>query len=266
VSVVALAGILVARPALADTATLTSAADNTLFETTDGSLSNGAGGFMFAGMTANGVRRRALVRFDLTSIPPGAQVTAATLTLTMTENVSGPSVVGVRPVLDSWGEGTSDSGGSATTGGGAGAPSTANDATWLHRFFPNVLWGSAGGDFSSTVSATQTVNTVGSYSWSGTQLSSDVQAWVQNPATNNGWILLGDESSVRTAKRFNTRENTNPTTRPVLTVEFTPAPTVPVPPWATAMLGLLLAGGGFLASRRYAGSHAYGKGVRCPSD
>jgi hypothetical protein len=53
-------------------------------------------------------------------------------------------------------------------------------------------------------------------------MAADAQAWLDTPASNYGWILVGDESTSSTAKRFDTREFPNPATRPVLTVEFSP--------------------------------------------
>ncbi len=47
---------------------------------------------------------------------------------------------------------------------------------------------------------------------------SDVQSWLDNPAGNFGWLVLGDESASPTSKRFDTRESTTP---PVLTIEYT---------------------------------------------
>ena len=48
----------------------------------------------------------------------------------------------------------------------------------------------------------------------------DVQAWVNNAASNFGWLVLGDESEAATAKRFDTRESASP---PILTIEYTAA-------------------------------------------
>jgi hypothetical protein len=50
----------------------------------------------------------------------------------------------------------------------------------------------------------------------------DVQSWLDNPANNFGWLVLGDESGIATAKRFDTRESTSP---PVLSILYTSAPT-----------------------------------------
>ena len=45
----------------------------------------------------------------------------------------------------------------------------------------------------------------------------DAQSWLDNPASNFGWLVLGDETGAATAKRFDTRESASP---PILTIEF----------------------------------------------
>ena len=49
---------------------------------------------------------------------------------------------------------------------------------------------------------------------------SDVQSWLDNPATNYGWALIGDESTKTTARRFASREGVS---QPALVVDFTPS-------------------------------------------
>ena len=57
--------------------------DNTLYETTDGNISNGSGYFLFVGATgANGIRRT-LIRFDFSQLPNTSTINSATLTLYM---------------------------------------------------------------------------------------------------------------------------------------------------------------------------------------
>ena len=106
---------------------------------------------------------------------------------------------------------------------GDGAPATPNDATWRHRFFDTIFWTNEGGDFSATVSASQSVSVVGPYAWSSPQMVADVQDWLDNPAGNFGWLVLGDEKPTLTSKRFDTRESASP---PVLTIQFIPGPRV----------------------------------------
>jgi hypothetical protein len=49
-----------------------------------------------------------------------------------------------------------------------------------------------------------------------------VQGWVEEPETNFGWILIGDEVTRATSKRFSSREDPIVANRPQLTVNFTP--------------------------------------------
>jgi len=210
-----------ALPAFADTVTIPSTRDNTLYESATGSASNGAGPTMFAGRNAapSNFRRRALVRFDVSgAIPAGSTITSATLTLNMSQAATpGGQTIELHRVSADWGEGTSNAG----AAGGAGIASTANDATWIHRFFNATLWTAAGGDF-GPVSGSQTVGVEGPYAWSGAGLVADAQAWLDTPAANFGWLLLGNETTSQSVKRFDTREAVTESTRPALTLEFTP--------------------------------------------
>ena len=83
-------------------------------------------------------------------------------------------------------------------GEGDGAPATPNDATWRHRFFDTIFWTMQGGDFSATVSASQSVGGVGQYTWSSAQMVADVQLWLDSPTSNFGWLVLGDETASAT--------------------------------------------------------------------
>ncbi|MHC5003383.1 MAG: multicopper oxidase domain-containing protein, partial [Planctomycetota bacterium] len=71
-------------------------------------------------------------------------------------------------------------------------------------------------------SASAVVSGSGSYNWSSTpQLVADVQGWVDDPATNFGWIVIGEESVLQTARKFASREG-SASQRPRLAVTFTP--------------------------------------------
>ena len=211
------AGAAVAR---AETETFEPLKDNTLYETTDGSLSNGAGDHLFAGTTAQNDVRRAVLTFDVaTAIPAGSTVTSVTLTMNMSRTIAGDEVVALHRLLGDWGEAGSDAGGQE----GGGAPSQSGDATWIHTFFDTDSWGSAGGDFAATQSASTTVGGTGSYTWGSTpDMVADVQGWVDDPSQNFGWILIGDESVPQTAKRFDSKDHPTASVRPTLTVEFDP--------------------------------------------
>src|SRR5205814_8485784 len=145
------------------------------------------------------------------SIPPGSTILGVTLSLNTSRTASDtPRNVELHKLLADWGEGTSVAPGEE----GDGAPATTNDATWRHRFFDSVFWTTQGGDFSATVSASQSVAGTGQYTWSSTQMIADVQSWLDNPGSNFGWLVLGDETGGATAKRFHNRESASP---PVLT-------------------------------------------------
>ncbi len=197
--------------------------DNTLYEfdPAEGDVSNALGFHFFAGETAMGELRRGVLAFDIAgSIPPGSTITGVSLSMNCSRVFSDTArTVELHKLLADWGEGTSHAPGEE----GDGAPATPNDATWRHRFFDTIFWAMQGGDFSGTVSASQSVGPVGQYTWNSAQMVADVQSWLDNPANNFGWLVLGDESGSGTSKRFDTRESASP---PVLTIEYTPAPRV----------------------------------------
>src|SRR6266536_884372 len=205
--------------------------DNTLYEydPAEGDHSNGAGFHFFAGVTSMSELRRGVLAFDIAgSIPPGSTITAVSLSLNMSRTLLETArTVELHKLLADWGEGTSHAPGEE----GDGAPATTNDATWRHRFFDTIFWAMEGGDFSATVTASQSVGPVGPYTWNSAQMVADVQSWVNNPASNFGWLVVGDESAAGTTKRLDTRESASP---PVLTIEYTrsqPAPRPrPTPP------------------------------------
>ena len=204
-----------------------------------GYLNNSAGAAMgiFVGCNATASPtssnvRRALIAFDLATLPAEAQVQAVTLTLGMDRTSDTQSKgVSLHRLLADWGEGLAGAGGTVgvSGGGGQGSPAEQNDATWLYRFWDAALgvagqpnnplkWGTPGGDFILTASATANVgigkNAVCQYTWADLDpadpdhsLLADVRYWQAHPAENFGWILLGDEFNASTARRFQTREN-----------------------------------------------------------
>ncbi len=202
-----------------ESVTLGAQADNTLYESPN-DISNGGGQHFFAGNT-NGLfnnRRRGLIQFDTSSIPQGATITGVTLTLNMSRSISGPQTVGLHRTLRAWGEGTDDAGGQE----GGGEVATGNSATWNEAELNAVLWTTPGGDFTPATSATQSIGGTGSYTWSGAGMVADVQAWVDGNADNFGWLLMGNESTAVTAKRFDTRENPSTAFHPQLEVTYVP--------------------------------------------
>jgi len=207
-----------AAPVFAETAIVPAAADNTLIESAAGSLSNGAGPAFFVGRNSQAVdfRRRGLIRFDVAdALPPGVIVTGAELRLVLTPSNPQPIEIGVHRVLADWGEGES------AAGGGGGAPAAPGDATWLHTFYDTTFWANPGGDFAAEASAALEVGDAGEIRWPSTSATvSDVQAWLDLPDENYGWLLLSTEDTPTTSKRFASREAEDPADQPQLVVEY----------------------------------------------
>jgi len=245
--VIAAALLMAAGSAVADTLQLVPDRDNTLYERVAGDLSNGAGPSLFFGRTggnAGELLRRALVRFDLSAIPPGSTINSVQLGLEV--DLVPPTATGfdasIHRVTADWGEGSSV----ALGAGGGGAAAVPPDATWLHREFDTVFWTTPGGDFVSAPSGLAAVGAgTGPIEFpSSPGLVADVQAWVDDPGQNFGWVILGEETNPQNARRVGSRENSSLT--PVLIVDFEPlilpeARTVPtLGGWGLALLVLTI--------------------------
>jgi len=198
---------------------LTPLKDTTLIQTTDGAVSNGAGTHLFAGNTANLQLRRALIAFDVAAlIPPGSTITRVTLVLHLSKSVANAESMELHRVTADWGQGSSKAG---TDRDGFGDFSQTGDATWIHTFFPDRHWKTPGGDFDTAADAITTVNEFGESMWGpSATMVARVQDWLDHPSANFGWIVIGNESAPRTAKRFDSREVVTESTRPALTVDF----------------------------------------------
>jgi hypothetical protein len=212
--------------------------DNTIFQNNVNN-SSGAGNGLFAGTNGNSSPRRGLIAFDIAgSIPAGSMIQSVQLTMFLGQIAggSGPAnaVIDLRRLNANWGEGVaqkqtppSDS----LAGLGQGAAAGDGDATWNARLFSATnptLWTSPGGDFANSARATSTVGTtlnIG-YTWASTAaLVSDVQGWLNAPATNFGWDLVNeDETSASTLRGFYSRETATATLHPQLQVTFQPIP------------------------------------------
>ena len=175
-----------------------------------------------AGTQGGSSSRRGLFRFDIAgSIPMGATIDSATLSLTVTgesQDAGGDISHSLYRVLVSWGEGDKN--------GSGGQLADSEEATWNERDFGVSEWSEAGGaartDYVATSSATANVSGFGAFSWNG--LKEDVQIWLDNPNQNFGWIFISDsEGILNTGKRYGSSEHDVEANRPVLTVAYTPA-------------------------------------------
>ena len=222
--------------------TLNPSLDTTLFEES-GDLSNGRGQHIFVGNTGpinSNNARRALIAFDVAgSIPAGATILTATLRLNLSRVNGGEAgnarAIALHPATAAWGEGTSDASGQE----GTGADATAGDATWSHNNYTSTTWATPGGDFVATASATQTVTGLGAYAWESAGMAADVQSWLDAPAGNFGWLLLGDEVTSITARRFDSQQHGTAANRPQLIIEYLAPSLPPVAPTEIVLTGPL---------------------------
>jgi PEP-CTERM motif len=212
--------VLCAPDARGATVSVNPSQDNSIYAENNNS---NAAGSIFVGRTNGSLGttiRRGLIQFDIASnIPAGATINSVSLTLQTL--IDGPAaanqILELHALSAAWGEGTS-------SGVGTGAAPTTGDATWNFRLFNSSVWTNSGGDFGAT-SGTTTLGG-GSQSVFSSQpgMVADVQNWLNNPASNFGWILkYSDETTLGTARAFGSRES-QASQRPTLTIDYAPVP------------------------------------------
>jgi len=242
---IALAWLALPPLVRADEVVLTPSADATLIERAPNN-SSGGGIFFNAGTTQVGTRNRALIQFDLSPIPAGAIITAATLSLNVVREPgcgSADASFGLYRVLRPWGEGSNVP---TDNAGGLGAPAQPGDATWNSRFFgASQAWATPGGapdiDYVSNPSSSAVIYGPGQspYQFESTlETAGDLQRWLDNSGTNFGWMLICQaEDTPFTARRFASREDPFGN-GPTLTVDFEVVPEpAPVALGAMFLLG-----------------------------
>ena len=197
--------------------TLDPSKDNTLYESPEGIFSNGEGEFMFLGNNNSPEIRRAILAFDLSSIPAYSTVTSVDLQVYMSQTISGPQDATLHRTSQDWGESTSHANG----GQGGGSFRAIGDVTWIHTFADDQFWNNPGGDFEAAASGQTVIAGPAFYTFNSTPaMVSDVQGWIDDGETNFGWVIRGNESAQATAKRLATREHPDAARRPKLTIEY----------------------------------------------
>ena len=234
-----LALLVAVAPAAADTVAIGAKKDASIYkENTD--FGNAIGGGIFAGNNNANWARRALLSFDVAaSVPAGSTITGVSLTLRCTRSHAGSFAMDLHRLSGDWGEFFADTGANP---GGSGVPAGPGDATWFERFFQQgASWTTAGGDFSPNVTSSTNVSVSGvSYTWpTSARFVADVQSMLDNPGANFGWILLGNETTTQSSKRFASREYSVTSQRPSLSVTYT---TVPAPGALALLAPVVLAG------------------------
>ncbi|MFN9719324.1 MAG: DNRLRE domain-containing protein, partial [Planctomycetota bacterium] len=191
--------------------------DSSIYATSSGDLSNGAGEFIVTGgpTTGTGVKR-GLVQFDLSTvnIPSGSTIIDVVLKMSLVNSTGGSAAIGLHRITSPWLEAGSNAPGDETNGGQAHE----FDATWKWSLYDGLLWKTAGGDFGSE-SSSAIVDTPGAYEWSGEGLIDDVQSWLDSPTANFGWMVIGPESA-GDVKSFASRQSANAAIRPMLEISY----------------------------------------------
>ncbi|MCY7361185.1 MAG: hypothetical protein LH629_03820 [Ignavibacteria bacterium] len=199
-----------------DTVSIVPVMDNTLYEDAAGLISNSRGKYMFSGKSTSGLKRRAVINFQtIEFIPPCSKILSVKVKLHSSGPVTANKTIQLKKLNKFCGEGTSDAPGTEENG----TASTLYDGTWKHTYYNTDLWTAPGGDYSGTVSASTTVGGTGYYYWSSPQLISDVESW-SDLSQNFGWIILGDESTSNSYKRFHTKESDTAEYYPELIVVY----------------------------------------------
>ncbi len=227
--------------ASADSVVLNPTKTNTLIQVasaSDQQLSNGLGDVFVGRTNQDGPDaptisiRRGLVAFDpAAAVPPGATITAVTMTADDVKGMNGNQTISLNRMLTDWGQGTS------FFNGGIGGPATDGDVTWYYTFYNSAnpsaspAWAAPGGqpgvDYSASVSASSLIlagSVNQTFTWSSSNspaLVSDVQQWLDSPGTSFGWIMFGNESAGMTAHRFGGQYATSPESPMQLTIQYT---------------------------------------------
>jgi hypothetical protein len=209
---------LMAAAAFADEVNIPADRDTTLIEDTGGDVANGSGPNLFAGRTNQAAfgKRRGLIHFDVAAVLPGTAIIDG-VSLRLYQNSSNPEsgVISLHRVLSDWGEGKS------SKSGGRGAAAEADDATWLYTFYDHRNWTRPGGHFVPNASATGAVRDKGFHTVQSTdKLVNDVRLWLHTPQQNFGWLLMGDEDTHGSVKRFASRESKENDQHPMLHIEY----------------------------------------------
>jgi len=176
---------------------------------------------------------RMLMRFDVAgSVPAGSVITRARLRLRVTRVPEDPpdSDFALHRILRPWVEGEGvmrDVQGEIVpepTGTAGGSLAMEGEVTWNSQAHDQILWSIPGGTFGSDYiaepSAVQAIGTTTGtrfFEFGGDGIA-EVQAMLDDPGSNFGWMLLSqDEETRRAARRIGSRDIPSP---PRLLLEF----------------------------------------------
>jgi hypothetical protein len=235
-----------ARLTLADMVSIGASQDATLLGGSDALTNNSLSDpGIFVGADGAGNPKRGLIEFDIAqSVPAGATITSATLQLTVGQVAgsgggtggftTGGFTIDLFDETQPWGQPTNFVDATSFGGHGHGAPPDNGDATWNDAFYNSnpalaTPWNASGGNWNSSQVPSGSTSVLGiagnSFTWSSSQMASDVQNWLDNPSSNNGWLLRNEgENGTTDFRAFwswqGAANNNAPATAPSLTITY----------------------------------------------
>jgi hypothetical protein len=176
-------------------------------------LNYGGSTNMFAaGRGLSGVVTRALIRWDLSAIPPGSTIVSAQMSLYSNYSYGGSIVIDTHRVLKPWVEGTLN---------GQQRQLDNPDSACGTEYGYGILWDAAGasgvGDRETTVISSANGSGTGWYAW---DIKEAVQKWVDGEWDNDGLLLKAQNESSTNLKYFNPSESQQAALRPQLVIDY----------------------------------------------
>ena len=175
-------------------------------------LNFGGGTNLYIGSA--GQLARALIKWNLSSIPAGSTITSATMSLYARSNVAGNALtIDAHRVLRSWVEGTQQSSNRTLD--------NPDSACWT-EYGNGAAWAVAGAsgptDMAPEILASTAKSGTGWFTW---DITSAVQHWVDGDWVNNGLALMSHDESQSSAKIFVPSEYQDQNLIPVLNIQYT---------------------------------------------
>ncbi len=249
---------LLTRAAVATVVNIPAAQDATLLGGTDATTNQSlADPGLLVGTDGSNNPKRSVIEFNIAgAVPAGATITGVTLQLTVGQvagsgggsggGSSSAQTISLYDETQAWGQPTNVAGATSFGGTGHGGAPQAGDATWNYAFYGATPWTIAGGDWtasSTDIADASVTGTLTAFNWSSSAMVTDVQDWLNTPASNDGWLLKNPVENVATNFRAfwsaqGAAADNNPALAPDLIVTYS---TVPEP------ASLLLLGTGLIA-------------------
>lgn len=159
---------------------------------------------------------KGILQFDLSSIPANSVISAATVTIRCSsESITTDFTVSLHRGLVVWYEGIQN---------GAAPGASEDGSTWNHRNANgSVAWsGGAGGASGSdyAASATDTKTITGTNVNFAYNVLADVRLMINGDAVNNGWWLIGQQTTNSSNKGFYSSDAGNASDKPQISITY----------------------------------------------